>query len=213
MTDKTNFFSIDKPKVRLSTPEYIYAKLVLIYAAIYVVAFAAGCLMLHFLDLPRSQSIDLRILNYFSIDFSGCNNIFDAALLIFSICKTDLYHLALIFCAGFTMLSGLILSSLLIFRAFSLGFSLCYLSFALREGYVNVEHPAALLVLYSILCAISTVILLHCSVKSAIFCDEFKALCGQPRKIIRSKSLYAHIYRFLISVGALMIINLIRTFL
>lgn len=214
MTENTSFFAVNnKHKIKLRTPGYIYARLLLIYTVIYTLAFAGGCFLFHFLDLPESRSLNSRILSYFSVNFSNCNDIFDASALVLSVSKSDIYHLLLVFSAGFTMLSGLIISSLLIFRGFSLGFSLCYLICALREHYVALEHPTAALILYSITCAIISALLLHSSVKSAQFCDEFKALCGNPRKIIRSKALYSHIFLFLIVFGAFLILNLIRCIL
>ncbi len=214
MNESTGFFSISHgSKIKLRTPKFIYARLLFIYALLYTLSFIGGCLLFHFIDMPESEKFNAHILSYFSVDFSNCNDLFDYASLILSMSKSDIYHLLIIFSAGFTMLSGLIIASLVIFRGFSLGFSLSYLVLALRQGYTTLEHPIASLIIYSVTCAVIAAIILNFSVKSAFFCDEFKALCGSPRKIIRSKALYAHISRFLIAFGAFLILNLLRCLL
>lgn len=214
MNESTGFFSVSHgKKIKLRTPKFIYARLLFIYALLYTLSFIGGCLLFHFADMTESEKFNAHILSYFSVDFSDCSDIFDYALLVLSMSKSDIYHLMIIFSAGFTMLSGLIITSLAVFRGFSLGFSLSYLVFALRQGYITLDHPIASLVVYSVTCAVIAAIILNFSVKSALFCEEFKSMCGRPRKIIRSKALYAHISRFLIAFGAFLILNLFRCLL
>ncbi len=210
MTENTEFFEVRSKKVVLRTPRYVYARLLLTYTLIYTLAFIFGCILFHLLDYPRSTEFDSSIIAYFSLDFSACASVSDCPSLLLSASSAELSHLFVAFTAGFTMLCGLILSSMLIFRGFALGFSISYLAYALREGFVVIERPALSMVFYAVLCAVSAAILLSFSVKSAMFCDDFKALCGNTRKIIRSKALYSHIFRFLIAFGAFLTLNLLR---
>ena len=214
MTDNTGYFRLSKnKKIKLLTPRYVYAKLIFIYSLLYTVSFICGCLLFHSLNLTGSNSWSANILSYFSVDFSKCTDIFDFAGLIIMISRSDLGHLVLVFSAGFTMLSGLIVCSTLLYKGFSLGFSLSYLVFALQEKHITLAHPIASVVIFSIISAVIASILIDFSVKSVLFCDDFKALCGNARKIIRSKAVYSHILRFLIVFGTILILNIIRSIL
>lgn len=211
MTGNTGYFKVsDKPKIKLRTPYFIYARTLLIYAFLYTLAFTLGCLLFHFLENKESAAINARILSYFSADFSNCNDIFAYTNQLLALSRQDLSNIFIIFTAGFTMMAGIIVSALLLFRGFSMGFSISYLAYAIRSGAIRLEHPIASMILFSALCAVGAAIMIHMSVKTTVFADEFKALGGRPRKIIRSKALYMHIFRFLIAFGAVLILNLIR---
>lgn len=211
MTTNTEFFSVTKKrKVKLLSPEFIYAKLLLVYALFYTVFFVLGCLLFHSLELSDSAFISSRINGYFSIDFAQCENAFDYANTLLDISNTDISHLLIIFTAGFTMLVGVIVSVIFIVRGFSLGFSLSYIAYAVNSGSLGIEHPYAAVVIYSMLSASLAAVLIHFGVKTACFSDDFKTLCGRPRMIIKSKALYLQILRFLIAFGAVLILNLIR---
>lgn len=214
MTENTGYFRVSgKPKIKLRAPQYVYVRMLLVYTLLYTLAFALGCLLFHFLKIKESQILNTRILSYFSMDFSSCEDIFDFAKQSLSVSSQDLSHLFVVFTAGFTMLAGLVVSALLIFRGFSLGFSISYLAYAVRENLIDLAHPFSSVILYSLLCALGAAIMLHAAVKSTLFSDDFKALCGRPSRIIRSKALYTHIFRFLIAFGAFLILNLIRCIL
>jgi len=211
MTENTGFFSIssEKPKVKLRAPQYIYVRMLLFYTLLYAVAFFLGCLLFHFLNVKESQMMNAHIIAYFSKS-ADYTSVFDFAKQTVFFCREDLSHLLLIFIAGFTMLAGLTVSAILIFRGFSLGFSVSYLAYAVRGDMILIDHPTAAVVLYSLLCAFTAAIMLHSAVKAVMFSDDFKALCGRPSRIIRSKALYLHIFRLLIGEGAILILNLIR---
>ena len=211
MTGNTGYFKVSgNPKIKLRTPQFIYARMLFVYALLYTLAFALGCLLFHLLDVKDSAAIDARISAYFSADFAACEDIFDYTTELLTFSKQDLSNIFIIFTAGFTMLSGAIISGLLVFRGFSMGFSISYLAFAVRSGSVELEHPIASVILFSVLCALCAAIMIHMGVKTTVFADEFKALGGRPRKIIRSKALYMQIFRFLIAFGAILIFNFIR---
>lgn len=211
MTGNTEFFNIsDTSKVKLLSPRFVYAKLLVIFALLYTAAFAVGCLLFHLLDYKSSESINLRIESYFSVDFSDCENIFDYSNTLLDMSRSDLSHLLIIFAAGFTMLAVAAISLLLVFRGFSLGFSICYFTYAVRTNAISLEYPYASVILYSAVCAVIAAIMIHISVKTALFSDEFKLLCGRPRRIIKSKAIYLQLFRFLIAFGAVIISNLIR---
>lgn len=210
-TGNTGYFKVgERPKIKLRTPNFVYVRALLIYTLLYTAAFFCGCLLFHFLETGESSLINERITVYFSIDFSSCTDIFDFLELLLSAGRQDLSNLLVIFTAGFTMLSGIIVSVLLLFRGFSMGFSVSYFVYAIRSDFVSLSHPTASLLLFSVLCAIIAAIMIHMGVKTTMFADEFKALGGRPRKIIRSKALYLQIFRFLIAFGAILILNLIR---
>ncbi len=211
MTGNTGYFQVsDRPKIKLRTPQFIYARMLFAYTLLYTLAFAFGCLLFHMLEVKESAAINSKITAYFSADFSNCHDIFDYTARLITYSKQDLSNICIVFTAGFTMLAGVVVSAVLLFRGFSIGFSISYLSYVLRSETIKLEHPVASLVLFSVLCAIGAAILIHTGVKTTCFADEFKALGGRPRKIIRSKALYAQIFRLLIAFGAMLILNLIR---
>ncbi len=211
MDESTEFFSVKKIKLR--TPQFIYARTLLIFTFIYTVCFIGGCLLFHFSGMQSNDGFNVRILSYFATDFSGCEDIFDYSSKLLSISKSDVCHLLIIFSAGFTMLCGAVVSSLLAYRGFSLGFSLSYLVRALQNGDISLENSALKIIVFATVSAITASILLIFSVKTVFFCDDFKALCGIPRKIILSKALYAHVARFMTAFGAFLLINLLRCLL
>jgi len=212
MTENTGFFSIPKkPKVKLLSKEFIYAKLLLIYAFLYTLAFSLGCFLFHALDAENSTAINARLNAFFDVDFSA-TSWFDRANLLIDISSSDISHLIIILTAGFTMFAGIAISMLLIFRGFSFGFSVSYFAFAINNNIVTFENAYTLIIFFSVISAISAAIMIHFGVKTTCFSDEFKALGGIPRKIIKSKALYSHFVRFLIAFGAILILNLLRCF-
>lgn len=211
MTENTNFFEITKKKEKkILSPDFIYAKLVFIMAFAYAFSFAIGCVIFHILDFHNSDTINQRIISYFSVNFSDCKNISDFTNLILKISRIDISHILILFTAGFTMLSTMMVSLLLIFRGFSLGFSIAYFTYAIKNGFVILNYPLAHIVLYSVISAVIAVIMIHLSVKTAVFSDEFKSLCGVPRRIVKSKAVYLQLLRYLIALGAIFILNFIR---
>lgn len=211
MTGNTGYFKVyGRQGVKLRTPQLIYARSIFIYSLFYTVAFSLGCVLFHLLDTKESEMINSRISAYFSTTFSDCKTVFDFATKLLAISQQDLSGIFVIFCAGFTMLCGIVISMFLLFRGFSMGFSLSYFVYAIRSNAIALAHPAAAMVLFSVMNAAFAVIIIHLGVKTTIFSDEFKALGGRPRKIIRSKALYMQIFRFLIAFGAILILNLIR---
>ncbi len=211
MTGKTEFFSIrKKPKVKLLSPQFIYAKLLAIYSFVYTIAFVIGCFLFHSLNIEPEHLANSKISGYFSASLAECNGIYDYIDLLLKVSAADISHLIIIFSAGFTMLTGLLVSAVYIFRGFSFGFSISYLTFALQNGFIDIKHPYTVIAIYSVLYAVIAVLLIHFGVKTACFSDEFKALCGRPSMIIKSKAVYLHFLRFLIAFGAILLINLTR---
>ncbi len=197
-------------KIKLISPRHVYARLLLIFTCLYTLSFAVGCLSLHLLNYQSSEIINSRIEAYFSADFSACESVFDYSNTLLDISSSDISHLLFIMAAGFTMLATAAISLLLVFRGFALGFSICYFTYAVREGLVTLTYPYAAVIVYSLICAVTAAIMIHISVKTAIFSDEFKSLCGRPKRIIASKAIYLQLLRFLIAFGAILILNLIR---
>lgn len=207
----TEHFKINKrPKIKLLSRKYIYARLILLYTFAYTAAFMAGCLLFHMLEIKSSATIDARIFSYFSAGFSDCDDLYDYCGRLLSESRSDITHLILIFTAGFTMFSTIALTGILMFRGASFGFSVSYLAYAIKYETASFERPVSSIVLFSVLCATSAAILIHMCVKTAIFTDEFKTLCGRPRLIVRSKAFYMQIFRFFTILGAILILNLIR---
>ncbi|MBQ6893312.1 MAG: hypothetical protein IJN48_03815 [Clostridia bacterium] len=211
MTGKSEFFSVSKRHiVKQLSPKLIYTKLLFLYAFIYTLSFFLGCLLFHALKLESERYISDRINEYFSVSFDECETIYDYTDLLLNISNIDISHLLIIFTAGFTMLAGVIVSILFLFRGFSFGFSISYFAFAVNNGILSISYPYASLVIYSVICAVEAVILIHFGVKTTWFSDDFKLLGGRPRVIIKSKALYSQLFRFLIAFGAILILNLIR---
>lgn len=209
MTENTGYFKVKSPRVRLRTPQYIYVRLLLLYTCVYTFAFFAGCLLFHVLKVNESQ-IAFSNFEFLNTEFGEFNDLFSFSERILAISKRDLTDTFVIFAAGFTMLAGLAISFTLLLRGFSLGFTVNCLAFMTRSDPIRFAHPVLSVTLFSVLSAVGAAILLHLAVKSVLFSDDFKALCGRPSKIIRSKALYAHVFRFLVAFGAFLILNLIR---
>lgn len=211
MTENTGYFSIPKKrKVKLISPNFVYAKLLLTYSFLYTFAFAFGCFIFHALDAENSMAINSRINAYFAADWLSADTWLERANLLLEISASDISHLIIIFTAGFTLLVGVVISLLLIFRGFSLGFSISYFAYAIKTNAVVIENPYIAVVLFSLVCALSAAIMIHFGVKTACFSDDFKALGGIPRRIIKSKALYSQLLRFLIALGAVLILNIFR---
>ncbi len=214
MTENTGYFSISKKrKVKLLTKELVFAKLLFVYAFLYTLAFAVGCFLFHALNAENSKMINARINAYFAVDFLECENMFDRANLLIDISASDISHLIIIFTAGFTMLVGIVISLLLIFRGFSLGFSISYFTYAIQNDALVLENSYLSIIFFSVICALCAAIMINFGVKTTCFSDDFKALGGVPRKIIKSKALYSQLFRFLIAFGAILILNLFRCIL
>lgn len=211
MTENVGSFKIPKKKrIRLITPRYIYVKFTLIYTLFYVLAFALGCLLFHLTDGRESALFNRRITDYFSASLDGCGDAFAFSKRLLSVSMQDVTRLALIFTAGFTVFVSLAVTGLLIFRGLSFGFSVSYLAYAIRAESVVLARPVASLTFFSLLGAMTAAVMIHLAVKTTMFSDEFKALCGRPRLILHSRALYMQMLRFLVALGAILFINLIR---
>lgn len=212
MAEKTGYFKVASPRIKLRTPQYIYIRLLLFYTCIYTLAFSLGALLFHILKVSKGQTLSVDS-GYFKTEALHFEDVFSLCEQILSLSRRDLTDTFVIFAAGFTMLAGLAVSFTIAMRGFSLGFTVSCLVFAVRSDSLLSAHPIISITLFSILSAIGAAILLHLSAKSVLFSDDFKALCGRPSKIIRSKALYTHIFRFLVVLGAFLILNLIRCFI
>lgn len=212
MTEKTGYFKVASPRIKLRTPQHIYVRLLLVYTCVYTLAFFLGCLLFHVLKINEGQIFSTDP-TFFDVGLTDCEDIYAFCEQILSLSRRDLTDAFVLFAAGFTMLAGLAVSLTLAMRGFSLGFTVNCLAFVLRSDPMRFPHPVMTVTLFSILSAVGAAILLHLSVKAVLFSDDFKALCGRPSKIIRSKALYTHIFRFLVVFGAFLILNLIRCFI
>ena len=212
MTENTAFFTPkSKRNIRLVSPRFVYAKLIFINSLIYTASFVLGCIIFHSLKINEGQIISERIAEYFSIDFSKSHSIYSYIDILLDISGNDISHLIIIFTAGFTMLSGIIIPALHSVRGFSLGFTISYLTFAEKNNLLSTDNANMLIIIYSALCAVTAVVLIHFGVKTTCFSDEFKALGGRPRMIFKSKSVYLQLIRFLIAFGAILLLNSIRS--
>ena len=211
MTNDTAFFT-PKKHVKLISPQFIYAKLLCLNSLIYTAAFILGYFVFHSLKVNEGQIISERINAYFSVNFTECQSVYEFIDLLLDISSNDISHLLIIFTAGFTMLSGVIISALHAIRGFSLGFTISYLAFA-EKSHLPSSNVSNIIIVYSVLCATITALFIHFGVKTSCFSDEFKSLGGRPRLIIKSKAVYLQFMRFFIAFGAILILNSIRSVL
>ena len=79
-----------------------------------------------------------------------------------------------------------------------------------RRDALALPRPIVSLVLFSLLGALTAAMMIHLSVRTTMFSDEFKALCGRPRLILRSGALYAQLLRFTIAFGAILLLTILR---
>ena len=127
MAETSDYFSVsEKRKVKLLSQSTIFAKLLLGYVALYVLSFALGGLVFYLLDAKNSLVLNARIISYFNTEFLVTDSIFDKINLLVDISGTDITYLILLFIAGCTMLTGVIVSLSLVFRGFCFGFSVSY---------------------------------------------------------------------------------------
>lgn len=187
-----------------------YAKLLFFLSFFYTLAFSTGGLLFHILDYSCSVSMNERIQSYFSVSFSRCEHMLDFLNLILNISISDLSYAFMIFTAGFTMLAGIVIPLLLSFRGFALGYSVAYFTYAARNNIVIFEHPYLSAILYSVICALVSVLMIHLGVKTIAFSKELKLLCGNMNMIIKSKRLYFQFGLFIVDLGAIIILNMIR---
>ena len=212
MNENTEYFKVKSPKIKLRTPQYTYVRLLLIYTCIYIAAFLLGCLLFHSAKINEGQKSIVDI-SYFIPQFPAFDNVFSFAAQSVALAQRDLTDALVLSLAGFTLLAGVTIFCTLALRGFSFGFAINCFAYTLRADTTVAEHPVLSVFLFSCLSAGSTAILLHQAAKSAIFTDDFKALGGRPRKIIRSKALYAHVFRFFVAAGVLLCISLLRCFI
>lgn len=211
MTKQTDTFRIPRQKrVKLVTPRSVYAKYTLIYALCYTAAFAVGCLLFHVTGGAENAQFDRRIAGWFSVSLSDCADAFDFAKRLLSFGAQDLMRLALIFTAGFTVFVSFAVAGILLFRGLSFGFAVSYLASLIRRDAFTLPRPIASLVLFSLFGALTAALMIHLSVRTTMFSDEFKALCGRPRLILRSRALYTQILRFTVAVGAILLLTMLR---
>lgn len=211
MTKQTDTFRIPRKKrVRLITPRGVYAKYILIYTLCYTAAFAVGCLLFHLTGGAENAQFDRRIAGFFSASLAGTADAFDFAKRLLSFAAQDLTRLGLIFMAGFTVFVSFAVAGILIFRGLSFGFAVSYLASLVRRDALALPRPVASLMLFSLLGALTAAMMIHLSVRTTMFSDEFKALCGRPRLILRSGALYAQLLRFTVAFGSILLLTMLR---
>lgn len=205
MSGNTEF----KTNVKMLSPAFIYAKVLFFNTLVYTLSFLLGVLLFHAF-VPEEVGFDRDISNFLSADFSECGTVFDYVNTILRISKSELSQLTALFFAGFTMVSGIIVLATFVFRGFSIGFAFSYLVFLINNGLVDFKFPKLALGIYTVLCVVNSAVLLDFSGKTMRFSDEFKKLCVRPKRIILSKIMYSHITCLFISLGAMILLNLIK---
>lgn len=185
-----------------------YPLLILKYTVIYSLSFILG-MTVWYVTLPN---ISLQVKNALAMRFSGiltdCTTFSDRFETVLRCTSSDIHHVILTFIAGFTMFTGIALTSLLIFRGFSFGLSGACLLSLIRESEVAISSlrfgiylALSALVAASIIC--------FCS-KSTIFSDDFRRLGGRRRLIVHSHVLWRQIYDFLLTLGFAVFLGLLN---
>lgn len=211
MTKQTDTFRIPKKKrVKLITPRSVYTKFTLIFTFCYTAAFAVGCLLFHLTGGAANAQFDRRIAGYFAGSLADCTDAFAFARRLLSLSAEDLTRLGFLFMAGFTVFVAFAEAGILLFRGLSFGFSVSYLASMLRREAFPLSNPTLSLILFSLSGALCTALMIHLSAQTVLFSDAFKALCGRPRLILRSRALYAQLFRFTVAFGAILLLTLLR---
>lgn len=201
---------IKTKSAKLNSSGYIYSKLMFRYAIVYVIAFGIGIAAYYIFDFPFSDKINTYIYGHFGNLFDECKVPVDYLRTLLDCSYVDIKHLLFIFTAGFTMFASTAMIFVIFYRGLSLGFSVGYLVTALRNGIISFNSTEIAFAVF--LCAnafIASAMIVMCS-KTSIFSDEFRRMGGRKRIILRSRVLYNQIFRLLMILGIILIINLVR---
>ncbi|NLK39990.1 MAG: hypothetical protein GX303_07125 [Clostridiales bacterium] len=195
---------------KLNSHGYIYSKLLFRYALIYVIGFGIGLAAYYLFDFPFSDKINAYIYGHFDNLFKNCKNPFDYLRVLIDCSNVDIKHLFFIFTAGFTLFAGIAMLCVILYRGISLGFSVGYLITVLKNGMITFNSIEVAFAVF--LCAnafIASAMIVMCT-KSTVFSDEFRRMGGRKRVIFRSRVLYNQIFRLLMILGIILLINLLR---
>ena len=179
------------------------------YASVFVVSFIIGLVGYCGLKVPLSERLNAYIDDYFSCSFNFENTLSFNCEKLFSSSYADMKTMVLIFIAGFTMFSSVAIYWLLFSQAVSLGFSSLYLVNAISGDVLLKVNFFDLLIFLLLSAAISSMMILFGS-KTRIFNDHFRSLGNRKKLIIRSKPLYKQIFTLLTLCGAIILINSMR---
>lgn len=206
--DQYSEFASDSPIGSLRQKEKTYPNLIFKNTLIYSLAFAAGMALWYIADFSVGRSVKEAIASRFSGVFSECSSIKDFFEILLRCCSSDVRHITLAFMAGFTMLAGMALACLLIFRGAALGFSTAYLLCAIREGSAPLSE-LRLCIYLALSALVAAAVICFCS-HCAIFSDEFRALGGRRSLILHSPVLWRQIFAFLLTLGFAVFLGLLN---
>ena len=206
--DQYNEFISDSPIKAVYQKEKTYPNLIFKNTLIYSLSFAAGMALWYIADFSVSRGVKEAIASRFSGVFSECESVKDFFGILLRCCASDVRQITLAFMAGFTMLAGIALATLLIFRGVALGFSTAYLLCAIRDGSAPLSE-LRLCIYLALSALIAAVVICFCS-HCAIFSDEFRALGGRRSLILHSPVLWRQLFAFLLTLGFSVFLGLLN---
>lgn len=202
--------ALSAKSTKLNAKGYIYTKLLFRYAAVYVVGFVVGLAAYYLFDFPFSEKVNAYIYGHFDNLFRDCRLPIEYLRVLLECSTTDIKHIFFIFTAGFTMFASIAMLCVILYRGISLGFSVGYLITVLQNGMITFNSPEIAFAIFLIANAfIASAMIVLCT-KTALFSDEFRRMGGRKRVIFRSRVLYNQIFRLLMILGLILMINLLR---
>ncbi|MBQ8397160.1 MAG: hypothetical protein IJX53_03045 [Clostridia bacterium] len=201
--------AIPAPEViaRRSSPAYIRLRITGQYLGLYLLAFLFGVVLCSLLDAAALPALDGWAAAHFTSPFAAGDSLPDCAAAILDSASGDIRSMFLILTAGFTLFCPLALSVLTAWRGFSLGFVAAWLGSALSAGTLQMSHGAGAFLLFLGANGLVAAAFVHLAAQAVYFSHEYRAICGRPKKILRSPFVWRYLFVYLTMFGFVMLVH------
>ena len=177
------------------------------FFSVFFVAFILGIFFCRSTRDSVSEIMKKQIAEHFSDVFYGCKTPTDYCIVIITSASSDIRYLVLMFTAGFTYFCKYATGIMISVRAFSVGYSLDFLLYSLKQKSLTLIRPGLSVAIFFICELLIAFLFIYISVKSVFFGDDFRRLRGRRSLILKSPIIYRHIFLLLTAVGFTIIVN------
>ena len=169
-----------------NSPNYAKLKTLSICFSLYVFSYIMGNLFNYFFEFDISDSVNARIIEYFTIKIDTSCGIKGFALAVANASFPDLRNLMIVFASGFTFFCATAIALTVVFKGFSFGFSAAYLSEAIASGDIAFKNAQIAFILYIAINVLISTALIYLSSEAVIFGYKFRNLPDYRRTLFRS---------------------------
>ncbi len=182
---------------RRSSPAYIRARITGQYLGLYLLALILGVLLCALLDADVLPDLRGRAAAHFTSPFVGVEGLPARAEALLDAASGDIRAMLVIALTSLTLFCPPALCIFTVWRGFSLGFVAAWLGRVLP----TTGFGAGAFLLFVGQSGLVAAAFVQLCAEAVIFSHQYRAVCGRPRKIIRSPFVWRYLFGYLTMFG------------